>query len=165
MENQNMTITLGNRTEETVRIYFEKSQNPKIRAVLPQKAKTVEEALQDYEGTLLPGAASFGRTVLADGVYVGDIWCYCIDPLDEPNAMLSFCIFDEGLWNQGVATEAVGLFLKEACAKYGLKTVGAFTYADNKASARVLEKNGFALVEEFEEEGRLSQYYEIGNGK
>ena len=156
-----MEITLGNRTEETVRIYFEKSQNPLIKAVLPQKAKTVEEALQDFEKTLLPDAASFGRTILADGAYIGDIWCCCIDPDDEPNAMLSFCIFNETLWNQGIATKATELFLTEACKKYDLKTVDAFVFADNTASIRVLEKNGFALMEEFEEDGRLSRYYQL----
>jgi hypothetical protein len=59
---------------------------------LPQKAKTVEEALADYEQTLLPDAQSFGQTVYVDGKYVGDVWCYCIDMDDEPNCMLSFCI-------------------------------------------------------------------------
>ena len=88
-----MNITLGTRTAETVRIYFEKSQNPEIRKVLPQKAQSVEEALADYEETLLPGATSFGRTILADDRYIGDIWCYCIDPEDEPNCMVSFCLF------------------------------------------------------------------------
>ncbi len=156
-----MEISLGSRTEESVRIYFEKAQNPAVKAMLPQKAKTAEEAVRDYEETLLPGAASFGRTVFSDGRYVGDVWCYCIAPEDEPNAMLSYCIFEEALWNLGIATEAVRMFLREACAKYHLKTVGAFTYADNTASWKVLEKNGFTLREEFAEDGRLSRYYQL----
>lgn len=123
----------------------------------------MEEALEDYEKTLLPGPSSFGRTVLADGIYVGDVWCYCIDPDDEPNAMLSYCIFDKDLWNQGVGSEAVRQFLQETCAKYSLRTVGAFTYADNAASIRVLEKNGFRMMEEFTEDGRLSLYYQRNN--
>ena len=158
-----MTISLGERTADTVRTYFEKAQDPSIKAVLPQKAKTVEEALEDFEKTLLPGASSFGRTVLADGIYVGDVWCYCIDPDDEPNAMLSCCIFDKDLWNQGVGSGAVRQFLQEACTKYSLRTVGAFTYADNAASIRVLEKNGFRMMEEFTEDGQLSLYYQLDN--
>ena len=71
-----MVTTLGERTAETVRIYFEKANRPEIKKVLPQKAKTVEEALADYEKTRLPGATSFGQTILADGRYVGDVWCY-----------------------------------------------------------------------------------------
>lgn len=155
-----MNISLGNRTEETVRIYFEKAQNPLVKAALPQKARTVEEALQDYEKTLLPGAASYGKTILSDGIYVGDIWCYCINPNSEPNSMLSFCVFEAALWNRGITSEAVRLFLSDIREKYSLKTVGAFTFSDNIGSIRVLEKSGFRMMEEFEEDGRASRYYQ-----
>lgn len=40
-----MSIELRTRSAETVSIYFEKANTPAIRAVLPQKAKTLEEAL------------------------------------------------------------------------------------------------------------------------
>lgn len=62
-----MVINLKERTAETVVIYFNKTQNDMIRKVLPQKAQTVEEALADYERTLLPGSSSFGRTIWVDG--------------------------------------------------------------------------------------------------
>ena len=39
-----MNIELGQRTEETVAVYFERAQNAAIRAVLPQRARTLEEA-------------------------------------------------------------------------------------------------------------------------
>ena len=42
---------------------------------------------------------------------MGDVWCYCIDKEDTPNAMLSYCVFEKGLWNVGVATKGVALFL------------------------------------------------------
>jgi len=57
-------IVLGDRTEETVRIYFEQAQKPAIKAMLPQKATTVEEAIADYHETLLPTATSYGKTIL-----------------------------------------------------------------------------------------------------
>lgn len=155
-----MDIRLGDRTAETVAIYFERADTPEIKAVLPQKAKTVEEALEDYRQTLLPGAKSYGRTVLADGRYIGDVWCYGIDPSEEPGAMLSYCIFEKSYWGQGIATQAVALFLKDVQSRYDLGTVGAFTYADHAASIRVLEKNGFALQEEFLEDGRASKYFQ-----
>ena len=153
-----MVITLGERTAETVRIYFEKANRPEIKKVLPQKAKTVEEALADYEKTRLPGATSFGQTILADGRYVGDIWCYCIDMEDEPNCMVSFCVFELESWSKGIATAALKRFIEAIRAKYGVKTIGAFTYANNLASISVLEKNGFSVMEEFEENGVLSKY-------
>ena len=40
--------------------------------------------------------------------------------------------------------------------------MGAFTFSDNVASIRVLEKNGFQLKEEFVEDGRASGYFRRG---
>lgn len=153
-------IILGCRSEETVRVYFEQAQKPVIKAMLPQKATTVEEAIADYQGTLLPTSTSYGKTILADGKYVGDIWCYCIDKADTPNAMLSYCVFDESSWNKGIATDATLLFLEEIKNKFNLKSIGAFTYSDNLASIKVLEKSGFELIEALEEEGRESKYFQ-----
>ena len=156
-----MVITLEKRTADSVRTYFEKANRPEIKQVLPQKAKTVEEALEDYEQTLLPNAESYGRTVYVDGNYVGDVWCYCIYPNEEPNCMLSFCIFEPEYWSMGIATAAVKMFIQNICARYHVKTIGAFTFAHNLASIRVLEKNGFVLMEEFEEDGVLSKFFQL----
>ena len=155
-----MNIILGPRTEENVRIYFEKAQQPAIRRMLPQKAQTVQEALADFRKTQLPGASSYGRTIWADNRYVGDVWIYAIDPADMPNAMLSYCVFEQVVWGRGVASVAVRLFLSETAEKYSLTSVGAFTYAENTASIRVLEKNGFTLEEAFTEDGMASCYYQ-----
>ena len=156
-----MVIILGDRTEATVRQYYEKAQQPEIKKMLPQKAKSVEEAVSDYKQTLLPGSTSFGRTVYADGTYVGDVWCYCIDRSETPNAMLSFCIFESTFQNKGIATQAVSLFLKETRKMYHVNTIGAFTFSENLASQRVLEKSGFQLMEEFCEDGKASRYYQL----
>lgn len=153
-----MIITLEKRTADSVRGYFERTNRPEIKQVLPQKAKTIEEALEDYEKTLLPNATSFGQTVYVDEKYVGDVWCYCIDMDDEPNCMLSFCIFELEYWSKGIATTAVNMFIENICAQYNIKTIGAFTFAHNNASIRVLEKNGFVVMEEFEEDGVWSKY-------
>ena len=75
--------------------------------------------------------------------------------------MVSYCIFEQSLWGQGVASKALKLFLLEIAWKYDLKTVGAFTFSDNLPSIRVLEKNGFRLMEEFTEDGALSRYYQL----
>ena len=154
-----MSVKLGQRTEETVAVYFERAQSAAIRAVLPQRARTLEEALADYRRTLEPGASSFGRTILADGQYVGDVWCYAMDPSGDPQAMVSYCVFEQALWGRGAASAALGLFLEEIRERFGLEHTGAFTFADNTGSIRVLEKNGFRLTESFTEGGRASGYY------
>lgn len=153
-------MLLKPRTEETVRRYFEKAQHPIIKKLLPQKAVTVEEALAAFAETLQPEATSYGRTVWVDDRYVGDVWIYAIDTVETPNAMLGYCVFEPNLWGKGIATEAVRLFLAEVMERFGLTSLGAFTYTENAASIRVLEKNGFKLEEEFEEEGKRSRYYQ-----
>lgn len=154
-----MTVTLRERTEKTAAVYFRRTQTPVIRRTLPQKARTLEEALSDYRRTREPGASSYGRTIYADGRYAGDVWCYCIDRGGDPQAMVSYCVFARELWGKGVATEALRLFLAEIREQFGLGRVGAFTYAANRASVRVLEKNGFRLAQSFTEEGVESGYY------
>ena len=156
-----MIVTLEKRTADSVRTYFDKANRPEIKQVLPQKAKTLEEALADYEQTLLPNAESFGQTVYVDGKYVGDVWCYCMDMDEEPNCMLSFCIFEREYWSRGIATAAVKMFIRNICARFHVKTIGAFAFANNRASIRVLEKNGFVVMEEFEEDGVLSKYLQL----
>lgn len=160
-----MEITLGTRTAETAAIYFEKTSNAAIRSVLPQKAKTVEEAVTDFHISQRLGAASFGRIILADRAYVGDVWCYCIDPAGAPNAMVSYCVFEPECWGRGIASEALELFLSEIVPRFSLKTVGAFTCSHNIPSIRVLEKNGFQLMGEFAEDGASSKYFQLSLGE
>lgn len=159
-----MNIELAERTEEHVRTYFERTRDPEIQAMLPQATVTVEEALKGYRKTLLPNADSYGRTIYVDGVYAGDIWCYGIAHEDTPGAMLSYCLFEKSLWGRGIATRALKLFLGEVVPRYDLRSIGAFAYAANRASARVVEKNGFVLVECFAEDGVESVYYEKNVG-
>ncbi len=154
-----MQIILGDRTEETVTRYFERAQDERIRSALPQKAKTLGEALQDYRRTLLPGATSYGRTIWAGSQYAGDIWCYGIAPADTPQAMVSYCVFPE-YWGQGIATAALAQFVDEAVQRFNIHIFGAFTYESNLSSRRVLERSGFVLMETFTEDGIPSCYYE-----
>ncbi len=146
-----LNLTLRERTQEHVRTYFTAAQaDPLVQKYLPAKAKTLDEALADYAISCTPAATSFGRTIYAGESYVGDIWAYCVDPTapdSEPQAMVSYCIFDPAARNRGIATRALSLFLQGLQLKFGLSRVGAFTYLENAASIRVLEKNGFTLHE------------------
>lgn len=154
-----MNILLGERTAETAAVYFARTRDPAIQRVLPQRARTAEEFLADFRKTREPGADSFGRTIRADGRYVGDVWCYGMDPAGDPQAMVSYCVFEQALWGRGIATKALGLFLEEIRERFGLERIGAFTFASNTGSVRVLEKNGFRLQESFTEDGVESRYY------
>lgn len=154
-----MQIELKKRTEETVRAYFRETRDAQVRRFLPQKAVTEAEAQAEFYKTCCPGANSFGRTIYADGCYVGDIWCYCLQD-EEPNAMVSYCIFRKECWGRGIATAALRMFLAEIGAKFAAKTVGAFTFSENLASIRVLQKNGFVETETFYDDGVESKYFQ-----
>lgn len=157
-----MELVLGERTAETAAIYFERTNRPEIRKTLPQKAQTLDEALADYEKTCQPGADSYGRIILAGGAYIGDVWCYCIDRVGEPSGMVSYCVFEPGRWGQGIATTALAMFREDLRQRFPwMKTLGAFTYAQNIPSVRVLEKNGFRLMETIVEDGVRSVYYQL----
>lgn len=152
-----MEIELKERTTETVLTYFRATRDTEIQKFLPQKAQSEEDALADFEKAQRKGTTSYGRTIYADGRHVGDIWCYCIQE-EEPNAMVSYCVFDKTLWSKGVATQSLKLFLEEIIEKFHLRHIGAFTYLENIASIRVLEANDFCRIEEFTEDGVASVY-------
>ena len=154
-----MNVLLGERTAETAAVYFARTRDPAIQRVLPQRAQTLEEFLTDFRRTQEPGADSFGRTIYVDGQYVGDVWCYCMDLAGDPQAMVSYCVFEQALWGRGIAAEGLRLFLEEIRERFGLERIGAFAFASNAGSIRVLEKNGFRLQESFTEDGVESGYY------
>lgn len=58
----------------------------------------------------------------------------------------------EPFWGQGIMTEVVKAFSDYAFANFPLRRIAAEAYANNPASARVLEKAGFQL------EGRLRKH-------
>lgn len=155
-----MNIQLRPRTEQDVIVYFHKTDDPEIESMLPRSVAKLEQALENYHKSLLPGAASFGRTIWVEGKYVGDVWCHCMEPGGDPEAMVSFCLFEKDCWGRGLMTQALGLFVEEVREKFSLATLGAFCFAANQASRRVLEKNGFRLVENFTEDGVASCYFE-----
>ena len=49
-------------------------------------------------------------------------------------------------WGRGIATEALGLMTQELLSRRGIEIITASTMVENQASAHVLRKNGFTLV-------------------
>lgn len=153
-----MNIKLCKRTADHVRIYFERVQNPEIQQYLPRTVTSIQQALENFADTQKPNSTSYGRTIYVDGDYVGDVWCYAIDPSEMPQAMVSYCIFDKDNWGKGVMSRALALFLSEISNRYGISHIGAFSFSENTASIRVLERNDFHIQETFLEDGMESVY-------
>ena len=145
--------------------FFRRTRSEEILRWLPLRAETERQALEEYARACRPGADSEGRVIYCEGRYVGDVWCYAIRPRnardpDGPDAMLSCCVFARELWGRGIAAAAVRQFLAEVLAPRGLRRVGAFTFAENTASVRLLTRCGFALRETLDEGGVRSYYFE-----
>lgn len=154
-------LLLKPRTLEHVKTFWEKSQDEEIERMFPFNRGTLNDAIKLYEESLKPGARSFGKVIDVDGKYVGDVWCYGIDEADEKQAFVSIVIFDKTYWGKGIGKDVIKQFCQLVFERYAVSKLCAFTYKDNKRSIGVLESAGFKKIEEFEEDGVLSCYYEL----
>src|SRR5919202_6293870 len=87
-------------------------------------------------------------------VFVGSIGLKNIDLINK-KADLGYWIGEE-YWDRGIATECVELIINYAFSSsdLGLREVIAYVFPENKASIRVLEKNGM------KNKGKVIEYYE-----
>jgi ribosomal-protein-alanine N-acetyltransferase len=91
-------------------------------------------------------------------VLVGSISLKNIDLINK-KAHLGYWIGEE-YWSRGIATECVRLIIKYAFSSdLGLREVIAYVFPENKASIRVLEKNGMKKKGEVNEYHKLSKRY------
>ncbi len=74
---------------------------------------------------------------------LGEIYGYR-EPIHK--ASVGYRLLEE-CWGRGLATEALGLLVRYLTDEAGIEIITASTMVENKASANVLKKNGFTLVE------------------
>lgn len=87
--------------------------------------------------------------------FVGTISIKKIDLVNK-KADLGYWI-GEQYWGRGISTECLKLIIDYAfSAELGLKQLCAYVFPDNKASIRVLEKNGMNKIREVNEYHKLS---------
>lgn len=84
------------------------------------------------------------------GAAVGGIGIILKGDVYRQSAELGYWL-GQKLWGHGIASACVGPFTKWVFENFPLNRISACVFAWNSASARVLEKSGFAL------EGRLRQ--------
>jgi [ribosomal protein S5]-alanine N-acetyltransferase len=77
-----------------------------------------------------------------DGAAVGGIAFHVQSDVERVGAELGYWL-GEKFWGRGIATAAVSAVTEHALAAPGLLRVFAMPFAENRASARVLEKAGF----------------------
>jgi RimJ/RimL family protein N-acetyltransferase len=89
--------------------------------------------------------------IVVDGAAVGGIGVTILTDIFRRSAEIGYWL-GEKYWGQGIMSEAVPAVTRYAFETFDLARVFAYVFASNPASARVLEKAGFAL------EGRLRNH-------
>ena len=84
------------------------------------------------------------RAIVADGDIVGLISVTVQSGNHSIDGSIGFIMMPEAC-GKGIATKAVALMAEEAFRLMSIERLSAVVYEPNKASARVLEKNGFIL--------------------
>ncbi len=155
-----MNLSLKQRTLAHLKTFWEKSHDEEIERLFPFNRVSLHDEVERFQASLLPDAKSFGRVIYADEAYIGDVWCYNIDEAVEKSAFVSIIIFEKRYWGMGIGKEALNLFFALVFEKYAIDKLCAFTYKANVRSLGMLKDAGFHMVEEFEEDGVPSCYYE-----
>ena len=151
-----INVTLQKQEENHVKEFYKYKDHERVMRYMYRNPKSLEEELgafhQQDEKHIIR------KAIYVDDHYVGDIWCHSIHEVPFTDALLSCCIFEERVWNKGVASSALRLFLQELQTT-DLHHVGAFLYAENKGSQHVLEKLKFTKEKTFEEDGKEAYFY------
>ena len=83
------------------------------------------------------------------GIFTGERFCGLAEVYSyrEPihKASVGYRLLQEE-WGKGIATEALGIVADELLNVRGIEIITASTMLQNRASAHVLQKNGFTLV-------------------
>jgi [ribosomal protein S5]-alanine N-acetyltransferase len=98
--------------------------------------KWIRQAMEEKESVLL--------AVEVNGTAVGGTGIIRNNDVYRINAEIGYWLAED-YWNQGIITEAVGALVQHAFSLPEISRVYAGVFQKNRASMRVLEKNGFFL--------------------
>jgi [ribosomal protein S5]-alanine N-acetyltransferase len=102
----------------------------------------VEELVREQQAAVAQGLCRYW-TVVRSGSAIGSV---DLSLIQDGSAEMGFLLRPDH-WGMGLASEAVGAVVAHSLAALGLTRLAAVAQTENRAAARVLEKNNFALVE------------------
>ncbi len=102
----------------------------------------VEELMREQQAAMEQGLCRYW-TMQWNGHAIGSI---DLSLIQEASAELGFMLHPDH-WGAGLASEAVGAVIAHAFDALGLVRLAAVAQSANRAAVRVLEKNGFVLIE------------------
>ncbi|MBN2499526.1 MAG: GNAT family N-acetyltransferase [Anaerolineales bacterium] len=134
-------VHLRDAIESDLAVFFEQQLNPTAMqmAAFTSKDPADRAAFDKQWAKMLMDADITIKTVLYDAHIAGHIVKYLHDGSPEVGYW-----FGKAFWGQGIATEALKLFLMQV----EVRPIGARVAKDNAASIRVLEKCGFVVAGE-----------------
>jgi len=101
------------------------------------------ELVREQQAAMAAGLCRYW-TILESRQAIGSI---DLSLIRDGSAELGF-LLRPASWDKGFASEAVGAVVTYALGPLDLKRLAAAVQAENRAAARVLEKNGFAQVQQ-----------------
>ena len=136
------TITLRDVTPADLPVFFDHQADP-VACRMAGFPSRDWEAFMAHWAKILADDNNITRTILMDGQVVGNIASF----IQEGQREVGYWI-GRDFWGQGVASRALSalLILVRDRPLYG------YVVRHNLASLRVLQKNGFAIVDETDEE-------------
>jgi len=132
-------IALREMEESDLPIFFQHQLDPQacyMAAFTPENPADQESFYKRWTG-FLGNENMIKKTILCDSKIAGHIIAYKAE-----RDLLTYWIGRE-FWGRGVATQAVAEFLKIM----SIRPLYAYVAVDNIASLRVLQKNGFVIIE------------------
>ena len=102
----------------------------------------VEELVREQQAAVAQDLCRYW-TVVRSGSAIGSI---DLSLIQDGSAEMGFLLRPDH-WGMGLASEAVGAVAAHGLTALGLTRLAAVAQTENRAAARVLEKNGFTLVD------------------
>ena len=145
-----MTLTLRSWSLSDAETLARHADNPRVACNLRDSFPhpyTLENA-KWFIGFCLSADRTLYLAIDVDGEAAGGISLTFEQDVHRKNAELGYWIA-EPYWGKGVTTKAVGMIVARGFGDFPIERIYAMPFANNTASRRVLEKNGFVM------EGRL----------
>ncbi|HKU65133.1 MAG TPA: GNAT family N-acetyltransferase [Rhizomicrobium sp.] len=102
----------------------------------------VEELMREQQAAMAQGICRYW-TLVWDSSAIGSV---DLSLIQQGSAELGFLLRPDH-WGMGLASEAVGAVIAHGLAAHRLRRLAAVVQTANRAAGRVLEKNGFTIVE------------------
>jgi RimJ/RimL family protein N-acetyltransferase len=129
---------LRNVTDDDLSVFFEHQLDPEANRMAAFPARDHEAFMTHWRTKVLVEPSTVVRTIVVDGEVAGNVGSF-----ERSGKRLIGYWIGRMLWGRGVATGAVGEFLKDHDRR---RPIHAYVASHNVASIRVLQKCGFQCV-------------------